>query len=93
MEPSQTEVDPASAPLMQKIGGQSIAEIEKLIGELQAIRNFLASEGERMQREVDGYIDLTLSSLRIIFDTLAGWHQTGHPLREFLTRRSPAEDR
>lgn len=49
-----------------------------------------------MQREVDGYIDLTekaLSSLRIIFDTLAGWHQTGHPLREFLTRRSPAEDR
>jgi hypothetical protein len=49
-----------------------------------------------MQREVGGYIDLTekaLSSIRTIFDTLAGWHQTGHPLREFLTRRSPAEDR
>jgi hypothetical protein len=96
MEPSQTEVDPASAPLMQRIGGPSIAEIEKLIGELQAMRNFLASEGERMQREVGGYIDLTekaLSSIRTIFDTLAGWHQTGHPLREFLTRRWPAEDR
>ena len=95
MEPSQPEVDRASAPLMQKIGGQSIAEIEKLIAELQAMRNFLVSEGERMQREAGGYIDRTekaLSSMRIIFDTLAGWHQTGHPLREFVTRRSPAED-
>jgi hypothetical protein len=96
MEPSQTEVDPASAPLMQRIGGPSIAEIEKLIGELQQMRNFLASEGERMQREAGGYIDLTqraLSSISIIFDTLAGWHQRGHPLRGFVTPRSPAEDR
>ena len=95
MEPSQPELDRARAPLMQKIGSQSIAEIEKLIAELQAMRNFLMSEGERMQREAGGYIDRTekaLSSMRIIFDTLAGWHQTGHPLREFVTRRSPAED-
>lgn len=50
MKPSQTEGDPASAPLMQKIGGQSIAEIEKLIGELQAIRNLRPRESECSER-------------------------------------------
>jgi hypothetical protein len=82
-----------SAPLVQKIGATSIAEIEKLIGELQETRNFLESEGERIQQETARYIKLTqraLASVRIIFDTLAGWRQAGHPMREFV---SPAEDR
>jgi hypothetical protein len=64
-----------SAPLVQKIGATSIAEIEKLIGELQETRNFLESEGERIQQETARYIKLTqraLASVRIIFDTLAG---------------------
>ncbi len=51
MEPPKTETDPDSAPLIQKIGATSIAEIEKLIGELQETRNFLESEGQRIQRE------------------------------------------
>ena len=46
MEPSKTEIDPGSTPLIQRIGAPSIAEIEKLIGELQEVRNFLESEGE-----------------------------------------------
>jgi hypothetical protein len=84
-----------STPLVQQIGATSIAEIEKLIGELQETRNFLESEGERIQRETARYIDLTqraLASVRIIFDTLSGWQQAGHPMREFVTTRSPAED-
>src|SRR5260370_38069372 len=77
-----------SAPLVQQIGATSIAEIEKLIGELQETRNFLESEGERIQRETARYIDLTkraLASVRIIFDTLSGWQQAGHPMRESVT--------
>jgi hypothetical protein len=95
MEPSKTEIDPANAPLIQRIGAPSIAEIEKLIGELQEVKNFLESEGERIQREAAGYIDLTqraLASVRLIFDTLFEWRQAGHPMREFVTTRSPAED-
>ena len=95
MEPPKTETDPDSAPLIQKIGATSIAEIEKLIGELQETRNFLESEGQRVQRETARYINLTqraLDSVRIIFDTLSGWRQAGHPMRGFVTKGSPTED-
>jgi hypothetical protein len=88
MEPSKD-----SAPLVQKIGAASIAEIEKLIGELQETRNFLESEGTRIQREAARYIDLTqraLDSVSIIFDILSGWRQAGHPMSKFA---SPDEDR
>ncbi len=63
MEPPKTETDPDSAPLIQKIGATSIAEIEKLIGELQETRNFLESEGQRIQRETARYINLTQRAL------------------------------
>jgi hypothetical protein len=95
MEPSKTEIDPAGTPLIQRIGASSIAEIEKLIGELQQVRNFLESEGERIQREAAGCIDLiqrALASLTVISDTLSGWRQAGHPFRGFVKRGSPAED-
>jgi hypothetical protein len=36
-----------------------MAEIEKLIAELQETRNFLESEGERIQRETARYLNLT----------------------------------
>lgn len=95
MEPPKTETDPDSAPLIQKIGATSIAEIEKLIWELQETRNFLESEGQRIQRETARYINLTqraLDSVRIIFDTLSGWRRAGHPMREFVTKGPPTED-
>src|SRR5919198_1888577 len=95
MEPSKIEIDPDSTPLIQRIGAPSIAEIEKLIGELQEARNFLESEGERVQREAVGCIDLiqrALASVTVISDTLYGWRQAGHPLGGFMTRPSTAED-
>jgi hypothetical protein len=35
------------APLIQKIGATSIGEIQKLIDELQEVKNFLQFEGKR----------------------------------------------
>ena len=90
--PPKTDAD--VAPLIQKVGAPSIAQIEKLIGELHEARNLLESEGERIQRETARYIKFTQmasASVRIISDTLSGWRQAGHPLREFVTR-SPADD-
>jgi len=80
---SETELD--IAPLVQKIGATSIAEVEKMIGELQAAKDFLESEGERVQREAEQYTTLTQmasASVKIISDTVAGWREAGHPLRD-----------
>src|SRR5262245_925046 len=96
---SETEVE--IAPLVQKVGAISIAEIEKMIGGLQAAKDFLESEGERVQREAEQYTTLTQmasASVKIISDTVAGWRQAGHPLRDpsrspqFDLTLSPAED-
>jgi hypothetical protein len=59
----KTETDvyiaPYIAPVIQKIGSPSIAQIERLIGELQQAKNFLASERERIERETVRYIKFT----------------------------------
>jgi len=72
-----------------------MAEIDRLLAELQAQKIFLQSEGERIERETARYVNLTQmasASVKIIFDTVSGWRQAGHPLREFEITRSPAED-
>src|SRR5262245_20336281 len=51
VEASSTETDADVAPLVRKVGAISIAEIEKLIGELQAKKNYLQSEADRIERE------------------------------------------
>ena len=55
-----TETDPEIAPLIEKVGATSIAEIDRLIAELQDARNYLISEGERIERETVRYANLTL---------------------------------
>jgi hypothetical protein len=41
--------------LIQRVAGSSTAEIDHLIRELQEMREFLETEGERVQREIAGY--------------------------------------
>jgi hypothetical protein len=95
------ETDMEIAPLVQKVGATPIAEIERMIGELQEAKDFLQSEGERVQRETEHYTNLTLmasASVKIISDTVAGWREAGHPLRnqsrssQFEVTPCPAED-
>jgi hypothetical protein len=89
----KSETDVEIAPLVQKIGAASIAEIEKMIGELQEAKDFLQSEGERVQRETEHYTNLTQmasASVKIISDTVAGWREAGHPLPN---QASPRPDR
>ena len=47
----QSEIDVEVAPLVQKLGTTSIAEVEKMIEELQEARDFL--QAERVQRETE----------------------------------------
>ena len=62
--------------LIQRVAGASVLEIEKLISELQGLRDFLRSEGERVQREIAGYVQLSdaaMKSTRIIADSVMQW--------------------
>jgi hypothetical protein len=77
-----------NAPRIHKIGALSIAQIDKLIAELQEARNLLESEEERIQREMVRYVkfvQMSLASLKIASDTVSGWRQAGQPMRRFLS--------
>jgi hypothetical protein len=65
-------------------GGRSIAEIERLIGELHAARDYLHAEGERLRREAAKYAYLTksaLSSVQAISESIGKWRETELPAR------------
>jgi hypothetical protein len=60
-------------PVIQKIGSTSIAQIERLIEELQQAKNLLASERERIERETARYIkfaQMASDSVKFMFNTL-----------------------
>jgi hypothetical protein len=78
-----TEIDAELVPLVQKIEARSIAEIEKMIGEMQEAKNFLQTEWGRIQRETARYMKLAQTasaSVEIIFETVRGWREAGHPV-------------
>jgi hypothetical protein len=72
------------AALVQKVGAPSIAEIEKLIGDLQAARSYLESEGLRIQQEMTRYAhlsDTASASVKIITESLGQWRNGNNAVR------------
>ena len=62
--------------LLQRVAGFSVAEIDRLMSELQTLRDLLHSEGVRVQREIAGYAHLSQSAMqstKIITESLAMW--------------------
>jgi hypothetical protein len=69
------------ASLVRSVGLTSITDIESLVSELQEARNYLQSEGERIQADTARYIALTgaaSASVKIIFDALRAWRTADH---------------
>jgi hypothetical protein len=67
-------------PLIQKIAAGSIAEIERMIGELQATRSFLEAEGERIHQEAIRFAQLNktaTASVKIISESISEWLESG----------------
>lgn len=61
---------------IERVAGMSIKEIDNLIGDLQAVREFLRSEGERVAREITSYTQASqaaVSSAKIISDSMGEW--------------------
>jgi hypothetical protein len=70
--------------LIQRVAGSSLAEIENLISELESLRDLLHSEGQRVQREISGYAQLSqaaMKSTRMIADNVTQWKRAADGLR------------
>ena len=64
--------------LIDKVSATSIAEVEKLISDLQAVRNYLKAEGDRIQQEMARYAhlsDTASASVKIITEKLGQWRK------------------
>ncbi|ACI94290.1 conserved hypothetical protein [Afipia carboxidovorans OM5] len=62
--------------LIQRVAGASANEIDTLIAELEGLRAFMHQEGQRVQRELASFAQLSqtaMKSTRMIADSLAQW--------------------
>jgi hypothetical protein len=70
--------------LIQRVAGTSLSEIENLISQLEGLRDLLHAEGQRVQREISGYAQLSqaaMKSTRMIADNVEQWKRTADGLR------------
>ena len=70
--------------LIQRVAGTSLSEIENLISELESVRDLLHAEGQRVQREIAGYAQLSqaaMKSTRMIADNVTQWKRAADGLR------------
>src|SRR3984893_11691905 len=84
LEPNSEATVNSVNSLIQRVAGTSLAEIENLISELESLRDLLHSEGQRVQREISGYAQLSqaaMKSTRMIADNVAQWKRAADGLR------------
>jgi hypothetical protein len=62
--------------LIRRVSGASMEEIDRVILELQGVREMLRNEGERVSREIAGYASLShaaMTAMTVIADSLKQW--------------------
>ena len=76
---TETQSEPVSDNLnglIRRVSGASMEEIDRVILELQGVREMLRSEGERVGREIAGYASLShaaMTAMKVISDSLTQW--------------------
>src|SRR5215472_2138102 len=83
MRRQRPESEPPSEPvsdnlngLIRRVSGASMEEIDRVILELQSVRDMLRNEGERVGREIAGYASLShaaMTAMKVIADSLNQW--------------------
>jgi hypothetical protein len=83
LQRQRSEVDAANGPaaenlnaLIQRVAGDSMEEIDRVIRELENVRDMLRNEGERVSREVAGYASLShaaTTAMKVIADSVKQW--------------------
>ncbi len=75
----EAAADPATEnlnALIRRVAGASMEEIDRVILELQGVRDMLRGEGERVTRELAGYASLnhaSMTAMKVIGDSLKQW--------------------
>jgi hypothetical protein len=62
--------------LIRRVSGASVEEIDRIILEMQGVRDMLRGEGERISREIAGYASLShaaMTAMTVIGDSLKQW--------------------
>ncbi len=75
LPPNEPSSDNVNA-LIWRVSGASMEEIDRVILELQGVRDMLRQEGERVTREVSGFASLNHAAntaMKVIGDSLAQW--------------------
>ena len=68
--------------LIKRVSGASMEEIDRVILELQGVRDMLRSEGDRVTREIAGYASLShaaMTAMKVIGDSLTQWKSAPRP--------------
>jgi hypothetical protein len=80
--------DAEIAPLVQRLGATSTAEIDRLIAELQEAKDHLQSERERIELGTLRYTSLAQiasTTAKVISDAVSQWHPTRNGLKSNTT--------
>jgi IS30 family transposase len=81
-EPGNDPVAERPSELVRRVSGASLEEIDRVIRELECVREMLRTEGERVSREIASFATLNHSAttaMKVIADSLKQWKET--PLR------------
>ena len=83
LHPRHSEVDAANDPaaenlnaVVQRVAGDSMEEIDRVIRALESVRDMMRNEGERVSREIAGYASLSHSAataMKVIADSINQW--------------------
>ena len=68
--------------LVQRVAGASLSEIDHVIDELRRMREFLRSEGDRVQREIASYATVShaaAASMKVISESMEQWRNSNPP--------------
>jgi hypothetical protein len=82
VEPAGEQVSNNLNALLRRVSGASMEEIDRVILELQGVREMLRREGERVSREIAGYASLShaaMTAMTVIADSLKQWKDGAHP--------------
>ena len=83
LHPRHSEVDAANDPaaenlnaVVQRVAGDSMEEIDRVIRALESVRDMMRNEGERVSREIAGYASLShaaATAMKVIADSINEW--------------------
>lgn len=76
---AQQEQEPVAEnlnALIRRVSSASMDEIDRVITELQSVREMLRAEGERVNREIAGYASLShaaMTAMKVIGESVSQW--------------------